>query len=258
MAVVKSKRVWLVQFLLNPVLIALGTLWLLIPEAHTWQVVTTTVLGLVVVLFFLWLQSATLVYFDEFHTKGTARLRDALRPANTVAFAIWAAILATVLYYVDDLSDLAPQLTIYLRSISPLWFRRSVTEVGMDRFMTLTTWVLFWIVVPGLLLPLGLQVGKYGYRALHNEGLLGWRKAIGSRVYWSVLIVLVVVGVYLPERLIAWLPEASSVSGETTSLVLRFLLAWLLTASSWTLLASVLGRVSASEPGSDVRREPAN
>ena len=45
-----SKRVWLLQFLLNPVLFALGVWWLTIPEARIWQLGLSALLALVVVV----------------------------------------------------------------------------------------------------------------------------------------------------------------------------------------------------------------
>ena len=255
MAVIKSKRVWQLQFLLNPALLGLGALWLLIPEAHTWQIAATTLLALVVVLLFLWLQSATLAYFEEFHSNGSARFRDNCRFATLPAFAMWAAVFTFLLHFVDHLSEFAPQLASYARSISPVWLRHLISEPRMDSLVALKFWVFFWIIVPGLLLPLGVQTAKHGFRGFGKEGRSGWRRSLGSRVYWSVLIVLAIAGAYLPQRLIEWLPEASSVNGETASLVLRFLLAWLLAVSAWTLLASVLGRVGSSEASSNVGRE---
>ena len=52
---------------------------------------------------------------------------------------------------------------------------------------------------------------------------------------------LALIGVFLPQRLVAWLPHATSVTGETVSLVLRFGVAWLIASTTWTVLTSLLG-----------------
>ena len=253
MAVVHSKRVWLLQFLLNPALFALASLWLLIPEAHAWQIVATVMAILLVVLIFLWLQSATLEYFDTFHAEGSARLRESFKPANMVAFAVWAVVFAFLIHFVNHVgNEIAFQLSTYLRSSSPNWLRRMISQDRMDALVALKFWVLLCIVIPGLLLPLGLQTAKLGFGGFGKEGRRAWRHTLGSRVYWSVLIVLAIVGIYVPSELINWMPEMSSITGEAVSLTLRLLSAWFLAASSWTMLVSILGRLGKPDRTRDI------
>jgi hypothetical protein len=258
-ALAKSKRVWLLQFLVNPVLILAAALWLLIPEAQIWQIVLTVLAVLFLVLFFLWLHAATFSYFAELHAKGAARFRGGLPPANLIAFTLWALIFAFLLHVVQHLSgEFQPALASYLRSISPAWLRRTMTESRMDSMVALKFWVLFWIIIPAVSLPIGLQTAIHGFGGFGKVGRRGWRRTAGNRVYWSVLIVLAILGVYLPGLLIAWLPKVSSVTTEGVSLVLRLLLAWFLAVSSWTSLASLLGRLGHSGSVNDVAGQTTN
>jgi hypothetical protein len=112
----------------------------------------------------------------------------------------------------------------------------------MDSSVGLFFWVLFWIIVPGLLLPLGLQMAKRGFQGLGKDGWRAWARAVVSREYWPAVMVLALIGVYLPQELIGWVPKVLSVSGQTTSMLLRFLIAWLLAAKAWVALTSVVGR----------------
>ena len=259
LALLRSKRVWLLQFALNPVLFAIAALWLLIPEAQAWHVIATALAALLVLIALLWLHGATFAYFHDFHRNGSAQIRTALSARNLIAFAIWALVFAFLLHVVHHFAgEFEPRLGSYLRSVSPIWLRRSISQARVDSLVSLKFWVLFWIVVPALLLPFGLSTAKYGFVGFGKMGRRAWRDAAGSRVYWSVLIVLAVVGVYVPQAMIHWLPKLSSVSGETTSLVLRFLVAWFLSASAWTLLASVLGRVVSLGPGGDIAGQSAH
>ena len=258
-AIARSRRVWLLQFWLNPVLIALGALWLLIPEAQAWHIAATSFLALVIVIGLLWLHAVTLAYFGRFHDGGSALLRDSLQPANLIAFTLWAAIFVFLLHFVDHASgEFEPQLSSYLRSISPGWLRRTISEPRMDSLVALKFWVLFWVIIPGLLLPFGLQTAKHGFGGFGKAGRRGWRQSAGNRVYWSVLIVLAIAGAYLPQWLIAWLPKMSSVTGETISMVLRLLLAWSLAVTAWTVVVSVLGRLGSSDSRGNVIGETAN
>ena len=234
-----SKRVWLLQFLLNPVLFALGVWWLTIPEAHIWQLGLSALLALVVLVGALWLQAATLVYFAGERTLGAAFV--SVR-RTLVAFAAWVLVVAVCFWLVESWSDKAYQYASYLRSILPLGVRRHVSESQMDSSVGLFFSVLFWIIVPGLLLPLGLQMAKRGFRGLGKNGWRAWAQAVASREYWPAVIVLALIGVYLPQELIGWVPKITSVSGQTASMVLRFLIAWLLAAKAWVALTSVVGR----------------
>lgn len=248
-----SKRVWLLQFLLNPLLFALGVWWLTVPEAHIWQLGLSVVLALVVVVGALWLQAGTLVYFA-----GEPKLAAAFRGVRRtlVPFATWVLVMAVCMCLVESWSDKAYQYASYLRSVLPLALRRHVTGPQMDSSVELFFWVLFWIIIPGLLLPLGLQMAKRGFRGLGKAGWATWGRTVWSRQYWAVLVVLVVIGVCLSQQLIGWVPKVSSVSGQTTSMVLRFLVAWIFATATWVVLASVVGTFGYDS--SQVRRESAS
>ena len=255
-ALAKSKRVWLLQFLMNPILAALAALWLLIPEAHMWQVVLTVVAVLLLIVFLLCLHAATFAYFAELHARGTARFRSSLLPGTLFAFALWALIFVFLIHFTEHLSgEFQPQLSSYFRSISPGWLRRTLTQPRMDSLVALKFWVFIWIIIPALCLPFLLQTSTRGFGGFGKEGRQAWRRTIGSRVYWSVLIVLAIVGIYLPDLLIAWLPKVPSVTAEGISLTLRLTVAWFLAVSSWLLLISIVGCISRSTPTSETSGE---
>jgi hypothetical protein len=49
-----------------------------------------------------------------------------------------------------------------------------------------------------------------------------------------------VLGIYLPYKLISWHPQFSGLQMQTTSLGVRFLVAFLMVVTSWLMLASLL------------------
>ena len=235
-----SKRVWLLQFLATPVLFALGTWWLTIPEAHIWQLGWSVILAVAVVVAALWLHAGTLVYFAHAQTA-----RGAFRAAGRTLplFAAWAVLLCTCLYLVDSRRDDIYQFAGYLRSILPLAGRRYVSDPAIQSAAALVLWVFFWIMVPGLLLPMGAQLARRGLRGLGAVGWRAWGRSVGARQYWAALIVLALVGVRVPQALVGWVPKMSTGSGETGSLVVRLLLAWSIAVTSWVMLASLVGRL---------------
>lgn len=67
---------------------------------------------------------------------------------------------------------------------------------------------------------------------------------------------LALLGVRLPQGFIGWVPKIASVSGQTASMVLRFLVAWTIAVTAWVVLASVVGRFG--REGSQVGGESAS
>ncbi|MBZ5598411.1 MAG: hypothetical protein LAN83_08815 [Acidobacteriia bacterium] len=248
-----SKRVWLLQFLLNPVLFALGVWWLTIPEARIWQLGLSALLALVVVVGALWLQAGTLVYFAGEQEPGAA-FRWVER--TLVAFAAWVLVAGVCLCLVESWSHQTYQYASYFRSILPMGVRRYVSDPQLVLSMNLLFWVLFWVITPGLLLPLGLQMAKRGFRGLGKDGWRVWARTVRVRQYWAVLMALALLGVRLPQGFIGWVPKIASVSGQTASMVLRFLVAWTIAVTAWVVLASVVGRFG--REGSQVGGESAS
>jgi hypothetical protein len=83
-----------------------------------------------------------------------------------------------------------------------------------------------WIVLPALFVPLFAGAAVHG-RRLHRGFTL---RALAGPA-------LVAVGVWVPLRLLAWVPRVSGFTMEMTSFVLRAGVAYLLFVSAWLLLA---------------------
>jgi putative effector of murein hydrolase LrgA (UPF0299 family) len=87
-------------------------------------------------------------------------------------------------------------------------------------------WIARWIVLPTLLVSLFAGAAAHGWRA--------WR---GFSIRSLAAPALVFLGVWIPMRLLAWVPRVSSFSMEMTSFVLRAAVAYLLFVVAWLLLA---------------------
>ena len=90
----ENKRLWLIQFFANPVLILLYAAWLLIPEARTWELILNVVLGIAIVVPAVVLHAGTLSYFcGRFRNEGTL-LKPAFARAlrNIIAVAVWMVV----------------------------------------------------------------------------------------------------------------------------------------------------------------------
>lgn len=246
-AVWRSKRTWLLQFGLNPVLLGLGVLWLTIPEARIWQLLLSTLLALVTVVGALLLHSVTLTYFADLHAYGEGSLNFRAARRRLLPFAAWAVLFAVCLYVVDDWSGNSYQYAAFLRSSLPMWLRNLITESGMDSCFEFFFWVVFWIGLPGLFLPLGVQVAPLGFHGMTGEGWRVWSHIVRKPWYWVVVVLGALIGVYLPEALLDWHPKPATLSGEIVSLAARLLVAWALSVTAWLTVVSAIGRAGLQE-----------
>jgi hypothetical protein len=201
------------------------------------------------------MQAATMVYFADYHA-GEERPASAFRGVwQTLApFAAWAALLVTCLYLVSVVSGHQAQYASYLRSIMPVGLRKILTESRVDHFFTYITWLIFWAVLPGFSLPLGLQLAKHGVHGLSSDGWNAWSRIVFGFRYWVVFVLFLAVGVCIPQALVYWHPQIARLSGEAVSLGLRFFLAWLLAVTAWVVFTSALGWLNA-ESATDAAKQ---
>jgi hypothetical protein len=104
--------------------------------------------------------------------------------------------------------------------------------------------LLQWVVVPGVLLPLALVAADQGFRGFGHAGWKIWKTRIASLHYWLILAVAALLGVYGTNTLLGWRPssESPTFAGETANLVLRMFLAYGLGLLSWMVACSLIGR----------------
>jgi hypothetical protein len=89
-----------------------------------------------------------------------------------------------------------------------------------------------WVIAPLLLLPLAAQISA--------EGLRGLFRMVWSLRYFVHFVLLAAIGAYLPYLLIGWHPGVAGFTLQTTSLAIRFGVAYLLAITSWLAMASLL------------------
>lgn len=243
-----SKQVWLLQVLLNPVLLVAAALWLNIPEAHVWQLLLSAIMVLIVALAWVWLQAGSLAYFAL--TEKERNLREAFAGTlrSLVPFLAWIALMVFCLDFVAGWHENTRPMASYIRSGFSRVMRNHFSQAQADWLLTSLAWFVFWILVPGVFLPLAREIARRGVRGFDKVGWMWWFRTVRSGWYWIGVALLSVLGVYLPQRLIAWLPLMSSYASEMTSLILRFTAAWLLASAAWTLLLSLLGAYSRRAP----------
>jgi hypothetical protein len=240
---------WLLNLAGNAALIAAVYFWLLLPDAHGWQVGGSALLALLVIFFELWLRTGSFAYFRMGEFRDNEAIWHAFRRSlqHLVALAIWAVPFAAVEWYLYSLRVYAPQFGV--------WFWRKLPaalRLGTPRQMYhAADWLLLfliWILLPMLWLPVASTVAVVGLKPGHMLRSLRLAK---RQMYWLWYGVVLAVGVYVPYKLAWWIPDLSDLRKQAWSMGARFALAYVLLISGWVALLLVIGtRVEKEDPDS--------
>jgi hypothetical protein len=241
-----AAKLWLLNIVGNAALVACVYFWLLLPDAHGWQVAASGLLALVVILFGVWLRAGSFAYFrvGEFreHDAVWHAFRHALR--HIIALVLWVIPLAVVEWCLISLRIYVPQFGVWFWQKSPVHF-----GLGSPRQVyRVADWLLWFVIwlLPFIWLPVGSTVAAAGLKAKRMSRSL---RLLRRPVYWLWVIVLLLVGVYLPYKLVWWIPDLSTLRKQAWSAGFRFALAYLLLISAWVALLLVIGeRVEKEDP----------
>jgi len=232
MAMLRSGRLLGLHLIGNALILVAASLWLLLPEAHTWQLIIAVVCALAILFLALWLHTSTLEYAAD---PAPENFRTAFRPSllRMLWLFLGIAILFVLMWYVDRLTDHQYQIAGYFYSKMPPSLRpKDGASVYYQRLGILIS-IVFWFLLPSLLLPvIAARVIGARVRAGLNT-LVRWR-------YWLAMIVTVCVGVWLTSFLLGWKP-GKSLSAQEGSLIFRMALGYVLATVAWLTTAGLLG-----------------
>jgi hypothetical protein len=232
-------QLWAVQFgaTLTLVLITYG--WLLLPDEHSWQVITSVGLGVALVGLALWLECATLAFFTG--PAGGVRAAFRVSARRVPAFGTWFALFIMIQRALHGIRTGVPVAGVRAAQVIP---------VGPRPAMSALDWVVIileWVIVPAVLLPVAGEIAKGGFAGWTPHSIRCGLRKLRSGFYWIAYFVAVLVGAYLPSKLIAWVPAPSSLVREAWSLLWRITVAYILAVSTWVAFAWVLGRNTAAD-----------
>lgn len=230
-------KLWLLNAIGNAALLSAAFFWLLLPDAHGWQVGASGLLALVIVFCLLWLRAGSFAYFRIGEFRDTAAAWRAFRHSLRHIFALllWVVPIAAAEWGLFSLLKYTPQFGVWF------WHKFSALRFGSPRAIYHTAdWVL-WIAM-GLLvaiwLPVATTVAAVGLKPNRMSRSLRVLKRLS---YWFWLIVLVAIGGYLPYKIVWWIPDAATLHKQAWSAGLRFFFAYVLLTSAWVALLLVAG-----------------
>jgi hypothetical protein len=214
-ALLNRKTLWAIQLAANALLGAALWLWLSVPEATVWQLAGSAWLALLIVSGELWLQGVTLASFRD--PEGAPPYAATLRriPALFLWFLAATALAAVAMRYVPT-SKVA-------------WLPEAVAGI---------------LVL--LLIPLASEIAGHGLRGFVQPA--AWHP-LGKPHFYAGAIFLLVLGIYVPYKLIWWIPTVEGIGAQTISLGIRFFAAYLIATTAWFALTALVSRLSARHGG---------
>ena len=194
------KRVFLLHLVGNAILIGLLYLWLGIRDARALQILATVVLGAILVAGALYLHAGT------WHWMRTSDWRVPRQTLIRFAAGILIFILIGWLLSLIPV-DRAGQWTASLLTFKT---RKPINPGNVTRFFRMALWIIKWFVVPVVIL------GE-------------WKRP----KFWLIWAGVLLVGWYIPQRLVYWTPDFKSTTAEVVSVILRWGLAYVLATVAW-------------------------
>lgn len=229
-------KLWLLNFVANAAAAAIAYCWLLIPDAHGWQVAATAAIAACTVGLVLWLRAGTLAWFriDDFRKDGHIwrAYRHSLR--FVPAFGFWVLVFVVVAWAIWGLREFVPQTAVYLR-------QKLNAGPPPRNIMNDLNWLIVVIVaflLPGLWVPIATTVAASGVNPTHlKRARRVWRRPL----YWLWFCLLLSVGVYVPYKLVWWVPDLATLRQQAWSMGGRFLLAYVFALSVFLVCVWMVG-----------------
>jgi hypothetical protein len=225
-------RLWAVlQFVGIAALIAIGLVWTRIPEKNVFEVSLTLLVPVLIAAGFLALQAVFL----------RSLLRDAVaaEPAQAgVSFALgaltlllWIAVGWILWNFVDRFDSHTNEWAMYLNSRFNSEMRGCIfTYDHISKWLDYAAWFLRWVVVPGVLLPLGCT-------ALFGLRRAPWRRIARIWIawrWWLMVLILALTGDVLPRYFFASDPKGS-VQAQIWKVILKLIAAYVVSVLCWVL-----------------------
>jgi hypothetical protein len=228
-------------------LLGLGYYWLGVGESDGLRLAWSAILVAAGIGGAAWLQGAALAYFAH---PSTARLRDipAHPAARWLPLVLLGGAIAVLYFALDEWNPASDDRINQTASYLTLTFQTPVRPAAVERVFNAIWWIIEWMALPALLLPIAAGVATRGWSGFAE---------FPTRARWRMWLagpLALAAAYWLAWRLIAWTPLSGNFRIEAVSFGLRFATAYLLlVAGSLTAaFATSLGKPVVSQPSTAV------
>ena len=233
----------LVQLPANALLLWLAYEWLVLPESTPLRLAWSAVAALSILAAASCLHGATFASFRSGAEPGLVpAFRTVLRHLLPLVLMVLAAI--AIYSFLAWWAGYSSTPAFKLASWLTLKFRKPVRPATVMRYFNAILWMVRWVLLPADLLPLFSGVASRGWRGFDE---FGWRRY--SRRYRLEVPLLTLCAVWVPFRLVDWVPRVKGFNMEMLSFALRVGAAYLLFVSAAMVLAFLTSRGKPAEKG---------
>jgi hypothetical protein len=200
----------------NALLLWLGYTWLGMSEADGPHLAGSAAVLLVFCLGALWLHATALAFFgrDSASNFRTAAFMALRRLPQLFVLAVIVTLVYGLLSYCYGAFD---HTAFVIGSAGTMTLRRPVPPARVLAGFHALIWLLRWIVVPALALPLAARIVEGRSSRLSRR----WP-------YWLAVGALLLSAVWVPLRLLDWIPNVNAFGTEAVSFAIRIGLGYLL------------------------------
>jgi hypothetical protein len=217
----------------NAVLLWLGYYWLGIGESRASTLLWSAAVALFVVVLACSAYGAAFAYFQSDDIRRPlAAWRSALR--HLLPLSVAAISILVVYFLLAFWSGYSATPAAKIASYLTLTLRKPVRPSAVLRVLDAALWLVRWMILPAVLLPVIANIARRGWRGLSSLGTMTrkwW--------YWLEAPLLLLCAVWLPLKLLGWIPRVNGFGMEALSFALRAGAAYLLFAAAWLALAFV-------------------
>ena len=249
-------RLWLVQFVGNPLIYILFYAWILIPVASTAYVFLNILVAIALIAACAALHGGTLNYFSEQPLSENVPLKRAYLRAlrNILPIMFCAAAIYLFWMFADKFDAWQGTFPTYLRSTLSTSMRKHISVSSLENVFGVVAFALRWILIPGIILPFAAATSNRGFRGFGGAGFRTWKSAVSSFSYWLVLAIAAIVGVFATQKVLDFTPDfaKSTYRYEWVSLIIRLVISFSLALIAWMATCSLIGRYASISATSGV------
>ena len=216
----------------NALVLWLGYLWLSMPESDAFHLLGSVLVILLLVSTAVWLHGTAFAFFSripQFSLPQSAKV--ALRHLPVLLVLVLVTLL---LYYgLHRITNALDEPAFQLASWLTLMTRKPVPPPAVLSLFRGIVWLLQWLALPALLVPAAAAMAAGNFRQ--------WRLRAAKSLLWQSLIIfgLLLGAVWLPVRLLSWVPKMPNFSAEMASFLLRGAVSYLLFVGFMLLLERI-------------------
>ncbi len=221
-------KLWLLNFVANAMVLAIGYFWLLIPDARGWQVAASVLIAIVVAVLVLWLRAGTLAWFRVAEFRKERAIWNSYRHAlrHVPALGVWVLVFVVFAWMLWGLQGYVPQFAVWLRQK----FNAGPPPRNIMNELNWLLRLLVGLVLPALWVPMATTISAVGFQSQH---IILSRRVWKRPLYWLWFCLILGVGAYVAYKLVWWIPDLQTLRQQASSMGLRLLLAYLIAVTAF-------------------------